>query len=256
MSDSLSRPSVGILGAGAFGQFMAVHLAPHFDIVLADPRPDLRAVADRLGVAAGRECDVAEAGVTVLAIPVQAMADAAARLAPLLPKGALVVDVGSVKVKPAEALSAALPAHVDIVCTHPLFGPQSASEGIAGLNVTICPVRGDRADCLEAFCRDTLGLRVIRTTPADHDRQLAYVQGVTHLIGKTLLSMGLETFDQTTVSYDLLQRAVGFIADDSAELFRAIELENPYAVEARQAFFEAVRRVETDLEQAGANTEK
>ncbi len=247
MNQNAHPARLSIIGAGAFGQFMVPHLAPHYEILLADPRPDLDAVAARLNVAAVSMADAARAPVIILAVPVQAMGAVATALAPHVPEGALILDVGSVKVKPARLLSEIFPDPVDIVCTHPLFGPQSAHDGIRGLKITVCPVRGSRGACVTGFCRDTLGLRVMETTPERHDRELAYVQGITHLIGKTLLTMDLEAFDQTTVSYDLLRQAVGYIADDSAELFRAIELENPFAPEARTAFFDAVRRVEADL---------
>ncbi len=248
MSSSRPRPPLGLIGAGAFGQFVVPHLASHFDIVVADPRPDLPQLAQRLGIRAGTLEEAAAAPVVILAVPVQAMAAAAEAIAPHVRAGAMVLDVGSVKVKPAAILSAALPEHVDVVCTHPLFGPQSARGGIEGLKIAVCHVRGARTRRrVAAFCRRVLRLTVIDTTPERHDREVAYVQGITHLIGKTLITMDLEDFRQTTVSYDLLRQAVGFIADDSAELFRAIELENPFAAEARQAFFDAVRRVETVL---------
>lgn len=247
MGDPIDPCTVGIVGAGAFGQFMAQELAPHVDILLADPRADLPDIATRLGVRSGGLAEAAAAGIVVLAVPVQAMGEAAEAIAPHLPPGALVLDVGSVKVKPARLLSAALPACADIVCTHPLFGPQSARAGLAGLKIAVCPIRGDRTPDVVAFCRDILGLAVIETTAEAHDRELAYVQGVTHLIGKTLLTMDLGPFEQTTVSYDLLREAVGYIAEDSPALFQAIELENPFAPEARKAFFDAVRRVERQL---------
>ncbi len=245
----LHRP-LGLIGAGAFGQFMVPHLRPHFDITLADQRADLAPIAQDLGVTAGSFEEAARAPIVILAVPVQAMEAAVLAMADHVMPGALVLDVGSVKVKPAQLLSALLPNHADIVCTHPLFGPQSARDGIGGLKISVCPVRGRRAGLVAAFCRRRLGLTVIETTPERHDRELAYVQGITHLIGKTLLGLDLGEFEQTTVSYDLLRQAVGFIADDSAELFRAIELENPYAPEARSAFFDAVRRVETALHKA------
>ncbi len=241
------RPSLGLIGAGAFGQFMVPFLRNRFRVVLADRRPDLTDIADRLAVEAGTFVEAARQPVVVVAVPVQAMETVVGTIAPHVSPGALVLDVGSVKVKPAQLLSRLLPAHADIVCTHPLFGPQSARHGIEGMKISICAVRGRRSGLVARFCRRHLGLVAIETTPERHDRELAYVQGITHLIGKTLLGLELDNFEQTTVSYDLLRRAVGFIADDSAELFRAIELENPYALEARTAFFDAVRRVETAL---------
>ncbi len=237
---------LAIIGMGAFGRLMLEHLAPHFELLLHDPYQDLSALeAPTVTAASLPAC--AAADIVVIATPVQIMTDMATALAPLLRAGTLVLDVGSVKVKPAQILAARLPDHVDIVCTHPLFGPQSAAQGLKDLKITLCPVRGTRIDGVEAFLSGTLGLQVIRSTPERHDRELAYVQGLTHLIGKTLLAMDLEEFQQTTVSYDLLRQAIGFIRHDSPELFRAIEMENPYALEARTGFFDAVRRIEGDL---------
>lgn len=55
--------------------------------------------------------------------------------------GEITLDVGSVKMEPAQAMLEGLPDHVEIV-GHSLFGPQSARGGISGLKIAICPVRG------------------------------------------------------------------------------------------------------------------
>ena len=55
-------------------------------------------------------------------------------VAPFIKPGALVVDVASVKVKPTGWMEQHVPAHADIVGLHPLFGPQSGKNGIAGLS--------------------------------------------------------------------------------------------------------------------------
>lgn len=48
--------------------------------------------------------------------------------APLL-EGLLVVDVLSVKTLPKAAMLKSLPPSCDIVCTHPMFGPESGKHG-------------------------------------------------------------------------------------------------------------------------------
>jgi prephenate dehydrogenase len=144
-----------------------------------------------------------------------------------------------------------LPDHVAIVGTHPLFGPQSGKNGIKGLNVAVCNVRGDRAAGVAAFLRDTLKLNVFETTAEDHDRQLAYVQGLTHLLAKVVVSLDLPEFQLTTKTYDLMTEMVGMIRYDSDELFKAIERENPFTVEAKKSFFAAARKLEEALESSG-----
>ncbi|MCR9254576.1 MAG: prephenate dehydrogenase [Alphaproteobacteria bacterium] len=237
---------LGIIGLGAFGTFIGRHLAPHFDLVLHDACRAPGTPHPTLGTPMATLDEACAAEVVVICVPVQRIADVAAKIAPLLAPGTLVLDVASVKVKPVAALRAHLPEHVDIVGTHPLFGPQSAQGGLGGLKVSLCPVRGDRLPAVASFLTG-LGLSVIETTPEAHDRQLAYVQGLTHLIGKIILDLKLEEIDQTTLSFDKLMEAVSYVRHDSDELFTAIEKENPYARDARQAFFDKAKTMADKL---------
>jgi len=172
------RAPLGLIGFGALGRLMAAHLGPYFDLTIHDAALPLAS----LGQAAA-------CAVVVLAVPVSALEQTVAAIAPLLRPGTLVLDVGSVKTLPAEIMRRGLPAHVDIVATHPLFGPQSAAAGIAGLKIAVCPIRGAAGPRVGAFLRHSLGLEVIMTTPEAHDREAATVQGLTHLIAKVLVQM-------------------------------------------------------------------
>jgi len=126
-------------------------------------------------------------------------------------------------------MEAELPPFVDIVGTHPLFGPQSARDGIRGRKIAICPVRGNTAPRIAAFLRGTLGLKVFITTPEEHDRELAVVQGVTHLIAKVLVRMKPLPKRFTTASFDHLMQATEMVRHDAASVFLAIECDNPFA---------------------------
>ena len=71
--------------------------------------------------------------IVVVAVPVAVMPTVFKAIAPHLQPGALVVDVGSVKMLPAQWMTELLPDYVEIVATHPLFGPQSvARDGLPG----------------------------------------------------------------------------------------------------------------------------
>ena len=239
--------SLGLVGCGAFGEFALRHLTPFFRVRAYDRHRDVEDLATRwtvqpVDLAGAVACDI-----VVLAVPVQQLEALTAEIAPLLRPGTLVLDVGSVKLRPTRILAQNLPGHVDIVGTHPLFGPQSGRLGIAGLNIAVCPVRGERAPCVAAFLRDRLALNVIETTPERHDRELAYVQGLTHLIAKILVDIEVKHIRQTTRTYELLMQSVEIVRYDSDELFLAIEGLNPFVGEAKDLFFEAARRLEARL---------
>lgn len=224
----------GIIGFGRFGQLAAKHLRDHFEVVVADTA-EIGAIAAALNVRVGPLDEAAAADVVMLAVPVQAMSGVIAGIAPVVRPGALVLDVASVKMLPARWMAEALPAGVDIVATHPLFGPQSARNGLAGQPLVVCPVRGDRHERVAAFGR-SLGLKVSVTSAEEHDREMAYVQALTHLIGRALVNIRIPDEELKTHSYQHLLELCGLIRDDTKELFFAIQNLNPFASEITQQF--------------------
>ncbi|GAW40633.1 T-protein [Brevundimonas sp. SH203] len=228
------REQLGLIGYGAFGRLTARHLSPGFDILAHDP-----AATDGEGAATLTDLATAAACPTVvLAVPVEALEATLTAIRPHLRPDALVIDVGSVKVKPARLMDRILPPRVRIVGAHPLFGPQSGKDGIAGLRIAVCPVRqGADARRVAAFCRRALRLKVFLVSPEDHDREAAVVQGLTHLIARVLIAMEPLPTRMTTASFDRLMQAVDMVRHDSPAVFRAIERDNPFAAEVRERFF-------------------
>jgi prephenate dehydrogenase len=246
--DEDHRPSLGIIGFGAFGRLMAAHLCPYFQIQAYDPAVPPGSCAELAGVGMGGLAEAAGCAVVVLATPVAVLDTVIGAIRPHLRPGALVLDVGSVKVGPARTMRALLPETVDIVATHPLFGPESARDGIRGLKIALCPIRGDRAPRLAAFLRQALGLSVIVATPEDHDREAAMAQGLTHLIAKVLARMEPLPTRMTTRSFDLLMRAVDMVRHDAPEVFEAIERANPFAPQVRRRFRDLAAALDDELE--------
>ncbi len=240
--------SLGIVGFGAFGQLAARHLGRYFEISAYDPSLDVAEAAMRLGVRLSSLHAVAQADVILIAAPVSSFEQVVSEIAAACKPGALIVDVGSVKVVPSDIMRRLLPKHVDIVASHPLFGPQSATTGIEGLKIAICPIQGRRHVRLAAFLRKALGLTVIVTTPEDHDQEAAVVQGLTHLIAKVLLRMGPLPTRMTTKSFDLLSEAIFMVQHDAPEVFEAIEKANPYAETVRRRFFDLAASLSVELE--------
>lgn len=181
-------------------------------------------------------------------MPVPAIPEAIAALRPHLKAGAIVLDVGSVKIGPARAMQAALPDNVEIIGTHPLFGPQSARNGLAGLKIALCPIRGHSTPRIAAFLRHVLKLKVIVTTADAHDREVAMVQGLTHLIAKILVRMEPLPRTMTTASFDLLMQATEMVRYDAPNVFMAIERANPHAKAVRDRFFALAEEMRLFLE--------
>lgn len=231
---------LGWIGYGAFGRLACSHLGPHFELVIHDARPGPRAAASLEEVASCERI--------VIAAPVQATGDIATALAPMIQPGTRIYDVGSVKVLPMKAMRAALPEHCEIVGTHPLFGPQSAVTGLKGLPIVLCPANVEDVSCERAFLAERLKLDVHVSDADTHDKTMARVQGLTHLVAKVITEIDATPAAYTTRSYDLLMEAAGLVAQDSDALFKAIEELNPYSRDLRERFFASVEALSDRLE--------
>lgn len=226
--------TVGLIGFGQFGQLAARHLAARFVVGVHDPL-----VAEETIAAAGYPSLSLEAAaardVVILAVPVQQMESVIALIAPNVRPGATVVDVASVKMLPSKWLAHYLPDNVHIVATHPLFGPQSAAKGLAGSLLVVCPIRGEQHVKVAALGEE-LGLTVRISSAQEHDREMAYVQALTHLIGRSLSAMAIPDEMLKTQSYQHLLDLTGLIGNDSYELFTAIQTLNPFARDVAEDF--------------------
>ncbi|MEP2534197.1 prephenate dehydrogenase [Shimia sp.] len=232
-----TKPTLGLIGFGAFGKLMARELNALFDIRVCDPAYVGALLEDGRALAVVELSEIARCDVIVLSVPVARMEYLCTQIAPYLRPGCLVVDVSSVKVAPMQVMARCLPAAVDIVGTHPLFGPQSADGGVVGRKIAVCPLRGPRWRVVAGFLR-RIGLQVVVTTPEAHDKEAATVQGLTHLIAKVLSDIGPLPDQMTTASFDLLKQAVEMVKNDPPTVLHAIETANPYAAEVRGAFFD------------------
>lgn len=235
------KTTVGLFGFGGFGQLIAEHVSPHAELKIHDP---YTSVLGGVSLAEAAQCDV-----IILAVPVSEIRVICQDIADFVNPGALVVDVGSVKLAPIADMVECLPEHVQIVGTHPLFGPQSAKTGLAGHKLSLCPVRGDAWRSIRVFLKRTLGLEVITCRPEDHDREAAMVQGLTHLIAKVMTDMGPLPTRMTTKSFEMISKAVDMVKDDPPSVLNAIESANPFAAEVRETFFRRAEVLRTRFDE-------
>mgnify|MGYP002353618864 CR=1 FL=1 len=234
---------VGILGLGRFGAFWATVLSHSYDVY--GYNRSTPACPNCALVSLEELCALP---VIFICVPMRTVPEILDRIAPLLAPGTLVVDTCSVKMEPVRWMKEKLPETVDILATHPMFGPESAKEGLTGLPLMMHPVRmnqGDYAEWADYFRH--LGIMVVEITPEEHDRQAAMSQALTHMIGRTLNAMGVEETPIGTLWYRKLLAIARQVAKDSPELFLDMQNLNPFAREMRESFEHAWRKVCTGL---------
>jgi len=237
---------IGIIGFGNFGQFIVPFLKPYFKISVFD-KTDFSTDARKAGVEWASLENVISKGIVVLGVPVQFLEELLIEIKEHINPHALVVDVSSVKVKPIDLMLKYLPETTDIIGTHPLFGPQSGKNGIAGLNLVVCPVRNTKNGSFVRFFSKLLKLNVLERTPVLHDQQMAFVQALTHFVGRAINEMDIPDVEQKTPAYQYLLNIKRNVGQDSMDLFYTIELENPFAKEVRSQFLEKLNKLNDKL---------
>lgn len=229
---------LGIIGYGDFSKVLIEHLSPYCEILVFS-RSREEGDAGFGARFAGIE-EVLSSQIIIPSIPAQFLEDFFTSNLELINPSALVVDVASVKIKPLEVLGRVLPKTCQLLGTHPMFGPASIAknQGLTGLKCVVCPVRIDseKEKTIVDFLRNEIGLRVIYKTADEHDREMAYVQGLSHFIGHTLDEMGIPDSDISTMAYDDLISLRNVQGGDSWDLFCSIVDENPYAREVQDQF--------------------
>lgn len=244
----MEKKTIGLFGLGSFGQVMVEHLSPFFEIIACDPAPDAKAYAETQGGVTMKPMEeVAAADVVIVGVPVPAMENLLEQIKDHVKPGALVMDVGSVKVYPSQWMDRLLPSTVDVICTHPLFGRRGASQGTKGLRMVLCPLRGptvdQRMERLSAFVQEKFGLDVIVTTPDQHDLEMAYIQGLPHMISKVLINMEPLPRRMMTPNYNLFLQSIDVVRLDTDDLFMAIMRDNPYSKKVRDIFFSEAEKL-------------
>lgn len=246
----MKKYSIGIVGYGDFTKVMLEYLAPYADIVVSSRQPQDREPG--FGARFGTVEEVLSQAIIIPSIPAQFIKGFLTENFAYINPMAIFIDVCSVKVHPLQVLEAVLPATCQIIGTHPMFGPASIlkNNGIVGLPCALCPVRceGKTLSELTHLLSDVLKLDVIRISPGQHDREMAYVQGLSHYIGRVMDGMRIPDSRLKTAAYENLLEMKRIQGGDSWELFASIMHENPYAVEVHALFEQACKDLNQKIE--------
>jgi len=255
--------TIGIVGFGNFGQFLARRFVQAGHKVIATSRGNYDEEADGMGAQFFRDADdfcEQHPDVVILATSILSLEQVLNALpVQRLRRSTLFVDVLSVKTFPKLLLLEKLPEEVDILCTHPMFGPDSGKGAWDGLNFMYERVRIGKSAEREKRCDIFVdifrkeGCKMVEMTCEEHDRDAASSQFITHTVGRTLGAMKLSETPIDTKGYQSLLSLVDNTANDSFELYYGLFLYNPNATEElerlEKAFDSVKRQLFTKLHQ-------
>ena len=190
----------------------------------------------------------------MLAAPVGAFAELAAAIAPALAEGAIVTDVGSTKQSVIRDVGPLLPERVHFVPAHPLAGTEYSGPDsgfttlFEGRYTLVVPPAGTDEGAIEKVSElwRRCGSMVERMDPAHHDRVLAIVSHLPHLLAFTICGTADDLEDESRQEV-LRFAASGFrdftrIAASDPVMWRDVFLNN------REALLEMLARFTEDAQ--------
>ena len=159
------------------------------------------------------------------------------------------MDVLSVKSHAKETMLEHLPADCDVLCTHPMFGPESGRYGWNGLPFLYDKIRINDV----ARCEKFLGIwekercKMIEMSCEQHDEYAASSQFITHLTGRILWQQDLVPTPIDTKGFQTVLNLVDNTCKDSFDLFFGLYFYNPHSQVLLKDMRDALARVERQL---------
>lgn len=167
---------------------------------------------------------------TAADVMIRFLADNRAFLAP----GTILTDVAGIKGDTATVIAAILPDGVDFVPGHPMAGREGRGYAMAsadifnGANYILVPMEGNDEAHLQVVKNMAMALgcaHVVRVSPQDHDRFIAYTSSLPHVLATALVnSESMNTMTKYFVAGSF--RDGTRVADINAPLWTKLFLSN------------------------------
>lgn len=256
------RPqTIGIVGFGNFGQFLGARFAAQGHRVIGSSRRDYSQKAAEIGCSYVNDPNKlldANPDVIVFCTSIMSLSSVLAQFPVERLAGRLVVDVLSVKMYPKTLLLEIVPESADILCTHPMFGPESARCSWSGLPFVYDVVRLNaqnpsaqkRVDDFVSIWR-LEGCKMVPMSCSVHDEYAASTQFVTHTTGRMLAELDLRSTPINTRGFESLLGVVDNTTKDSFDLYYGLYKYNPNArseLDKLEAALQAIRSKLDDAE--------
>jgi prephenate dehydrogenase len=232
-------------GTGEMGQWFTPFFKNHgYEVVVWGSSGKVE-VAERMGVEFASDLDdaISTSDIVIVTVPINITEKVISETAPKMKSGSLLMDFTSLKVGPTEAMKKYAPEDVEILGTHPMFGPSIPS--LHGQIFILTPIEG-RCNkwfpVMRSLFEDN-GAHIEVITPAEHDRFVSVVQGLTHFayitIGTTFDALDFSVNESRRFMspvYDIMLDFVGRILGQNPYLYAYIQMENPEVLKVHDAF--------------------
>lgn len=229
-------------GTGETGAWFATYFKDHgYDVSVWGPSSKFD-VAAKLKVRYAGDLleEVESCDVVLLSVPIERTVEMIKKVASHMQSGSLLMDVTSLKSEVMRAMAQYAPGDVELLGTHPMFGPTMPS--ISGQTMILVPQRCNRWLQIMQTIFEEDGARVEIMDPDEHDHTMAVVQALTHFayisIGSSLTALNFDVAKSRRFMspvYEIMIDFVGRILAQNPELYASIQA-NPKASEVRETY--------------------
>ncbi|MCZ7401094.1 MAG: prephenate dehydrogenase [Candidatus Methanoperedens sp.] len=203
-----------------------------------------REVAEELGVTFTDDLDseIIVSDIVMISVPINITEKTISDIAPKMPSGSLLMDITSIKTGPVEAMQKYAPYDVEILGTHPMFGP--SIPDIRGQIVIFTPVEGRSRKWLPIIrsLYEENGAHIEIMEASEHDKMMSVVQGLTHFayisIGAVFSELEFDVARSRrfmSPMYDIMLDLVGRILEQNPYLYAMIQM-NPEVAKVHKAY--------------------
>ncbi len=253
--DRIALIGIGLIGSSIAHDIKRLGLAK--EVVIATRSADTLKRAEELQLGDRYTTSSAEAvkdaDLVIVSVPVGASESVAKEIADSLKPGAIVTDVGSTKASVIAQMQPHMPPHVHFIPGHPLAGTEKSGPdaGFPGLFegrwCIFTPIAGTDETALKTLRLfwEALGSKVDEMDPAHHDKVLAIVSHLPHLIAYNIVGTA-DDLETVTESEVIKYSASGFrdftrLAASDPTMWRDVCLHN------KDAILEMLARFSEDL---------
>ena len=213
---------VSIIGFGRFGAMLHALLTKGFAVDVYDKNPVDNAEVNEVSLEEALKNDT-----IFIAVPIRDFEDLVVDISTRIQSGKTIIDVCSVKVFPKKVMIDNLPEKIDIIATHPLFGPDSLKDSGSVMTMEAVKDSFERYNFWKNYF-ESQNIIIEEISADDHDMMAARSQGLTHFVGRVIDDFGTNQTRIDTEGYKALHKLVNQTCNDSWDLFEDIQNYNPY----------------------------
>ena len=233
---------VSIIGFGRFGAMLHSLLSKGFEVDVFDKNSIDNSDVNEVSLE-----DALQNETIFIAVPIRDFENLVKEISKKISSGKTVIDVCSVKVFPKKVMLDNLSNEIDIIATHPLFGPDSLKD--SGSVMTMESVRNTfgRYDFWKNYF-ESQNISIEEISAEEHDMMAARSQGLTHFVGRVIDDFGTNQTRIDTEGYKALHKLVNQTCNDTWELFEDIQNFNPFTEKMISELNESFEKISEIIE--------